>query len=306
MTTRQQKQLQKEIEQLQLEMEDMTAEEARELLHQYQKSSRKITALASGIIAGYMVDGQLDISPAQMAVEMRDFEREIEEEANKIGALEVGVVGGILAKVYKDSYYKTAFTLDRGLIDSSGIAINVSFDILRDEFVQRAINIPIEGQMFSDRIWTNKEKLVTRLRNDLLLSMRKGSDTKVLARRIQRDFDVGWNEAFRLIRNETARCRSQAQEQIYQENDVVKQLLFDATLDDRTTEICQELHGNIYDKNEPHPAIPDETHIQCRSCYVPVVEGWNPTTKRDNLSKEVIDYPKNFEDWKRQKGIGDD
>lgn len=293
--------LQKEIEQIQLEIEDMTANEARELLQQYKRSSKKITSIAAGLLAGYIDDdGNLNMSNAQIAVEMRDFEKEIEEEINKIGGLEVAIVSGILGKAYSQSYYKTAFQLDRGLIDDAGIAIGVNFNILRPEFLESVINRKWEGSDFSSRIWKSKENLITTLKSEMYDSMRRGTDSKVIAKRLQRRFDVSWNEAFRLIRTETARVRSEGQEKIYQENDAVQQVIWISTIDGVTDPEDAELDGTIWNKFENHPIPPN--HVNCRCTIAPVAKNWSPSTRRDNETGETIEY-KTYSEWAKERGI---
>ncbi|TCT16396.1 SPP1 gp7 family putative phage head morphogenesis protein [Natranaerovirga pectinivora] len=290
--------LEREILNIKRDTEKIAEKDIKRLAREYKKSLADIRAIVLQVYTKYSDDdGELNISNAQLINEMNRLDKVLEREARRIGLLEVGLVTALLTTTYKHSYYKTAYTLDKG------IELGVNYRVLRPEFIERAINVPIEGYMYSDRIWLNKEVMMQRLRRDLINHMQSGTSVEKLSRKLSKDLGSDYYNSYRLIRNETARVQSEAQEQIYQDSDSVQSLLFDATLDDRTTELCQGLHGTVYRKDEPHPKIPDDTHIQCRSAYIPIVEGWNPTKKRDNLSKQNIDYPSNFEDWKRSNSI---
>jgi SPP1 gp7 family putative phage head morphogenesis protein len=53
-------------------------------------------------------------------------------------------------------------------------------------------------------------------------------------------------------------------------SDIVQEVKYTATLDGRTSEICASRDGNIYKLSEA-PQLP--AHINCRSTYVPVIDG---------------------------------
>ena len=292
------RELEKEILRIKQLGEKMTEKEIKKLAKEYKKTLSEVRAIALSIYTKYSSeDDELEMTSVDIFNEMKRIDEVLIREARRIGVLEVALATALLKSVYQDTYYRTAFALDRG------VEIGIKFNLLRPEFVEAAISTKIEGYLYSDRIWANKSKMMTRLRSHLKEAMEKGTSIEKLSRRLSKDLGADYYNSYRLIRNESARVQSIAQEQIYQDSDVVEELLFDATLDEVTTDICQSLHGTIYKKSEPHPAIPDDTHIQCRSCYVPVVSGWSPTKKRDNMTGEVIDYPSNFEDWKKSKGI---
>ena len=55
--------------------------------------------------------------------------------------------------------------------------------------------------------------------------------------------------------------------------DCVNKVLFTATLEDNTCEICGELDGKYFNLNNA-PKIP--IHPNCRCCHIPVVDDWKP------------------------------
>ena len=55
-------------------------------------------------------------------------------------------------------------------------------------------------------------------------------------------------------------------------SNVVKGYEIVATLDTRTSAICREKDGKVYDFGEPHPHPP--FHFNCRTTIVPVTKSW--------------------------------
>ncbi|MBM7631109.1 minor capsid protein [Geomicrobium sediminis] len=247
------------------------------------------------LTAEYIRDGTLSMSSQQRYQVLAQLDQQIVDQARQLGAVDLEHTTNILKESYQQSYYRTAYTLDRGLQQP------VSFSLLRPEFVEASVNMPLAGERFSDRIWHNKEKLVARTRSLVQRSMIDGADPVKLARELKREFGTSAYESTRLVRNEVARCTRMAQDQIYSDSQVVSEVMFDATLDGLTSEICKDLDGERYPIDQK-PEIPDDTHVGCRSDYIPVVDGWEPSQKFDNEEKQLIDYS-SYPKWAESQGI---
>ncbi len=104
----------------------------------------------------------------------------------------------------------------------------------------------------------------------------------------------------RLVETEVARCQNQANEYFAKEHGVEKQM-FVATLDDRTTEFCQDHDGIIYGINDSNkPTLP--AHPLCRSCYINIIDDWDFNTRKDNRTGEYIDFM-SYEEWKKENNV---
>lgn len=270
------------------------------ILREYKKSLKNIQNEMSKIYMEYSDDRELKVNKKQRYSILMQLDKKLIEELKNLGAVDVKETTIILEEVYSESYYRTAFEIDRGL------NVILDFPILKKEFIKSAINLPIKGKMFSDRIWDNKNKLVNKVRKSVKSAVIEGVPIDKLAREIKKEFGTSAYESKRLIYNEVARCVSQAQDEIYENNDAVVEVMFDATLDDKTSDICQSLDGTRYSKGS-QPSIPEDTHVGCRSCIIPVVENWNPSRKRENMKgddgeKYIINY-KDYRSWIESRGI---
>lgn len=293
--------LQKEILNIRQLMEKKTQKDMMPILQAYKRALDDVRAEILKIVARYVVDGQLKLSAAQRYSILKSLEKQLVEQAQQIGYIELETMTQVLSDVYSESYYRIQYTLEKQI----PTMVTANFSLLRPEFVAAAVNVPLDGKRFSDRIWANKERLIKSLRATIEKGMIQGIDVRKLAREIKTEFDVGAYEAKRLMFTEMARVTSDAQEQIYKDSGVVQKVMWDSTLDSKTSTICRERDGQLYDLNSDHPNPP--AHPFCRSCLVPVVEGWAPTKKRENIKnqdgiKPVIDYS-TYEKWKQSKGI---
>jgi SPP1 gp7 family putative phage head morphogenesis protein len=143
------------------------------------------------------------------------------------------------------------------------------------------------------------------VRNQIEKGIIQGASIDKLSQSIKKEFEVSAYESKRLIHTELARVQSQASAQIYQQSSAIDQVMYDATLDGKTSKLCRSLDGKIFDANSNYPKPP--VHPNCRSAIVPVVDGWTPTKKRENVrdengEKQIIDYT-DYDSWAESKGI---
>lgn len=268
------------------------------ILKSYKQSLEQVRNLIAKIYIKYAIDGVISVSQRQRYTILKQLEKQLIKQGTILGLVDVEHTTKILKEVYQESFYRTAYTIDKGV----DIAIN--FAILKPEMIKAAVNMPIKNAMFSDRIWKNKDLLVNRVRQSVEQALTQGTSIDKLAREIKRDFGSSAYESKRLIHTEVARCQSIAQDEIYKQSGLVKQVMFDATLDQKTSKICQSYDGQIFDINSNYPKPP--LHPNCRSAIIPVVDGWQPTRKRENIKgedgKPIIDYT-TYSEWKKSRGI---
>lgn len=283
--------LEKEILKIRIALEKETNKDIRKILIQQKRELENMRKITGNIYMKYADDeGIIDLNFSQRFNEMKKVEKEIVKSRNTIAETTIAIVAASLLKSYVDSYYKTANIIDKG------IEVGINYKLLRPEFVESVLKANFEGMTYSDRIWKNTDKLANKLYDVIGRGISEGTSVRKLSKGIKDAFGTSSFEAQRLVRDQMARVVSEAQDQIYHDSGVVSELLFVATLDDRTSETCQGLDGNRYLLTDNYPKIPEDTHIMCRSCYVPIVDGYSPKTRRDNITKENIPY-QNYHDW---------
>lgn len=175
------------------------------------------------------------------------------------------LVSEFLGETYKSDYYHTAFELMKGF--------EIGFDIgkVNEDYLQKVLFKPWapDGRNFSDRIWENKEKLVNTLHKELTQSIMTGADPQKAIDAIAHDMNVSKANAGRLVMTESAYFGSLAQKDCFNDLDVEEYEIV-ATLDDKTSEICQEMDGQHFPMKDFEAGVTAPPfHVNCRSCTCP-------------------------------------
>jgi SPP1 gp7 family putative phage head morphogenesis protein len=164
----------------------------------------------------------------------------------------------------KDSYYKATFDLQQ----QTGLAYG--FSGLPESEIKhlQSFSWVGDGSTYSTDIWKNTGKLTSSIKDELLISLMTGRDTRETAQAIAERFNVGQNDARRLVRTESAFLHNQMELLSYEEADIEK-YIFVAVLDKRTSRICQEHDNQVYDRDKAVPGVNcPPMHPWCRSTTV--------------------------------------
>lgn len=164
----------------------------------------------------------------------------------------------------KDSYYKATFDLQQ----QTGLAYG--FSGLPESEIKhlQSFSWVGDGSTYSTNIWKNTGKLTSSIKDELLMSLMTGRGTRETAQAIAERFNVGQNEARRLVRTESAFFHNQMELLSYEEADIEK-YIFVAVLDKRTSRICQEHDNQVYDRDKAIPGVNcPPMHPWCRSTTV--------------------------------------
>lgn len=164
----------------------------------------------------------------------------------------------------KDSYYKATFDLQQ----QTGLAYG--FSGLPESEIKHLQSFSWlgDGSTYSTDIWKNTGKLTSSIKDELLMSLMTGRGTRETAQAIAERFNVGQNDARRLVRTESAFFHNQMELLSYEEADIEK-YIFVAVLDKRTSRICQEHDNQVYDRDKATPGVNyPPMHPWCRSTTV--------------------------------------
>ena len=162
----------------------------------------------------------------------------------------------------KDSYYKATFDLQQ----QTGLAY--SFSNLPETEIKRLRGLKWTGKAYSDRIWSNTGALASSVKDELLVSLMTGRSVKDTSQAIAERFEVGQNNARRLVRTESAFFHNQMELISYEDAEITK-YRFIAVLDKRTSHICQEHDNKVYDRDKAVPGVNyPPLHPWCRSTTI--------------------------------------
>lgn len=178
-----------------------------------------------------------------------------------------------LSKEYEDGYYRGIFHLQQG------IGFGRSFAVVHTKAVEKVILGQQKRSNFSQNLYRHKKNLTKEIKDCLTVGMIRGESVDKLSKRVQKRIDVSYSNAKRLVRTETAYVYEQATLDSYAECGA-KKYRFMATLDHKTSEICQSLDGREFLVKEAMPGVNyPPMHPNCRSTTVAVFDDDKVTEK---------------------------
>lgn len=224
---------------------------------------------------------------------------QMQQQIEFLGAVQNDGMTKMLKNVYTDGYYKTAFEIQKGL------GVGHDFMKLDSNTVNKVIARPwaVDGRNFSSRIWENKSKLVNELNNTLAQSIARGSDPKEIINAIAKRMNVSKSQAGRLVMTELAFFSSESSKDSMLKLGVEKYQVL-STLDSRTSEICRDLDGKVFEmKNFQAGVTAPPFHPHCRTTTVPYFEDEMDGVRasRDENDKGYYKVPENmnYREWEK-------
>lgn len=188
--------------------------------------------------------------------------------------------------------------------------IPLAFSLLTDKQLNVIINTPVASRKLSTRLKGNAGKMKKNLNRVLMQGFGKGLSTQKMARQISDIGGAGYRRAMNIARTEAGRVtgvtRQQSQNHA-KELGVYTKKEWISTLDGKTRHNHRELDGQVREVDEyfeingrralqPHMFGVASEDVNCRCISISIIEGYEPSLRRDNESHEVVDYKK-YNDW---------
>lgn len=213
---------------------------------------------------------------------------------------QLGTVTGAMGDVFESGYYHTAYELQKGF--------NIGWDItgLDQSQIEKVLAKPwaVDGKNFSERIWGNKQKLISEVHGELTQNIMLGADPQKTIDSLAKKMKTSRYNAGRLIMTEEAYFSSAAQKDCFEELGV-EQFEIVATLDSHTSDICRSLDGKHFPMKDYQPGVTAPPfHVFCRSTTVPYFdEDFGDIGERAARDEETgktyyIPDDMNYQDWK--------
>ena len=214
-------------------------------------------------------------------------------------AKQFGIMHGALSDAFESGYYHTAYELQHGF--------NVGWDIagLDQAQIEKVLAKPwaADGYNFSERIWGNKNKLISEVHNELSRNIMLGADPQKAIDSLAKKMNTSKNNAGRLVMTEEAYFSSAAQKDCF-ESLGVEQYEIVATLDSHTSDICRSLDGKHFPMKDYQPGVTAPPfHVYCRSTTVPYFDEQFDIGERAARDEETgktyyIPDDMNYQEWK--------
>ncbi len=177
-------------------------------------------------------------------------------------------VDSAIRDVYQSGFLHTAYEIQKG------IGTGWSFASPNDRLIDKVIRKPwaADGQTFSDRIWTNKQKLVNELNTTMTQNIIIGADPQKTIDALARKMNVSKQNAGRLVMTEQAAFSNAAQKDCFAELGV-EQFEIVETLDSFTCSLCGSMDGQHFPMSQYEIGVTAPPfHPNCRGCTCPYFE----------------------------------
>ncbi|WIF95032.1 minor capsid protein [Caminicella sporogenes] len=158
-----------------------------------------------------------------------------------------------------EAYYKQIYDIQKGL----GIGFDIA--VMPAKTIEVILKNLWSGKHFSERIWHNTDVLAEKLTEIITSGFMSGKSIDKMARELQEYTEYGKYAAIRLVRTETTYMANAAEMESYKECGIEK-YIYVATLDNRTSTICQSLDRKVFNVKDGVPGknMPP-MHPFCRS-----------------------------------------
>jgi SPP1 gp7 family putative phage head morphogenesis protein len=209
---------------------------------------------------------QLENASARVHISrLESLKLQMQQQVEALYGKQADGVDKTMRDIYSDSYYHTAYEIQRGF--------NVGYDLqkLDNRQISSVMSKPWtpDGKNFSDRIWTAKDQLVNTLHTELTQAIIRGDGPDKAIKTIKKKFNTSKYNAGRLVTTESAFFASAAQRDCFNKLSVDRYEIV-ATLDGKTSEICQELDGKVFSMKDYEPGVTAPPfHCWCRTVTAP-------------------------------------
>lgn len=256
----------------------------------YASCQKEILASVTETIAKVQkAGGEWSYANQSALTRSRGLFEQIGEQIKALGQKEQITFRQGLSNIYTDQFLRQVYDLGQS------ITVKANFNRLNPALIQKTLDYPWSGAMFSDRLWQDKERLGRNLRVGLTQSMILGEGIPQITDRINKGIDTARYNAERVARTETKRVTYCAHDDVYRDTGV-EELRYRCANggDSRTCQYCRADNGKVFKRGE-EPTLP--RHPNCRCVYIPVVSD----TFEDNELNELtgsVRGAENYEKWR--------
>lgn len=256
----------------------------------YASCQKEILASVTETIAKVQkAGGEWSYANQSALTRSRGLFEQIGEQIKALGQKEQITFRQGLSNIYTDQFLRQVYDLGQS------ITLKANFNRLNPALIQKTLDYPWSGAMFSDRLWQDKERLGRNLRVGLTQSMILGEGIPQITDRINKGIDTARYNAERVARTETKRVTYCAHDDVYKDTGV-EELKYRCANggDSRTCQYCRANNGKVFKRGE-EPTLP--RHPNCRCVYIPVVSD----TFEDNELNELtgsVRGAENYEKWR--------
>lgn len=206
---------------------------------------------------------ELEAPAYQYRIEQtRQMQNDIDRMMRSVYKQELPIHTGFYVDLANESYSKAIFDIQQRA------GVGFSFSALDKSAVDKLLNSKWSGSNYSDRIWNNTQALAEDLKEEMLINLMTSRTEFETSEVIANKFGQGAMESRRLVRTESCYVAEQMEMASYDECGI-DTYIYVATLDLKTSDVCQSLDGQRFKVSEQTPGKNcPPMHPWCRSTTI--------------------------------------
>lgn len=163
--------------------------------------------------------------------------------------------------------------------------------ILSNEIIENIVfNTFTEGELFDKTFSRMNNDFRSQIERSIRIAVINGENGLQAANRIKDTYNLKRAQLESLTRTLIQNAVNQSDEETYKTSDLIQKIRYNAILDSRTTDICKDLNGKIFNIGEgPRPP----QHFNCRS-FTTVV-----------FNEDDNEIPKTYNEWYNKQDVKD-
>ncbi|MDD6134070.1 MAG: minor capsid protein [Selenomonadaceae bacterium] len=279
---------------------EISAADARKLLSRDELKEFHWTVeeyIKRGRESNYTDKWKKQLENASAKVHITRFEAmklQLQQQLEVLYGNQVDGLDKLMKDIYTEGFRRSAFTID------TGMGVHYDLSAVNPQRIDTIVKNPwvADGKNFSDRLWRDKDKLVSTLQQEMQNAVARGDKLDTAVKNIAKRMNAAKSAAARLVMTESAFISGKAQRDCFADLDV-EEYEFVATLDRKTSETCRAHDGKVYKVKDYKPGTnAPPMHCWCRSCIVP----YFGDDEKSELTKTDIQF-KNMDgaNWDKTK-----
>ena len=228
--------------------------------------------------------------------------QQIEIESQKLALDEAKLGKSALQDVYNENYYKAGYDISKGIGGRPA-----SFSQLDKATLNQVFNAKWHAGNYVSSLYANSRSRAHKIQNVLATGIATGMGVDKMSQLLRTELDASKRTADRLIRTEMNYFHGQSELQAYKEMGIEEYQLI-ATLDNRTSAICQYMDGKVFSRSkavvgENYPPF----HPNCRTTASPYLGkefepkeriARNPVTGKNEFISNMT-----YDEWRDKLGL---
>ena len=236
---------------------------------------------------------------------LEELNKNIVSECNRLYGTELKLSTDLYTNVAEKAFSRTVYDIQKGT------GLGYSFSQMPKSRIDEILRNNWSGKHYSQRIWGNTQKLAENLKSDLLSGMLSGKSGRKIAEDISKRYGVSIKNAERLVRTETNYIANQSELESYKESEIEK-YRFVATLDSRTSAVCQQLDGQEFPVSDAQAGVNlPPMHAHCRSTTISVInekclENLERRAKNPDGTTSKVPADMSYREWKNSLNVSNE